>query len=250
MIYLIKFIYQTFLLPPGIFIIVFLLVSLKLLRKHSSLGKILAVFTFLFYLSSTPLVGDLFLHSLEAKYAPPSNVKGDVIVVLGGGATLDTPNLSGKGHLSGSAANRLLTGLQLYHKFHLPILVSGGQVFQNTGREAEIARGILRGLGVPEEKIILENKSLNTLENAQYTKNLLLEHGYHYPILVTSAFHMPRAIKQFEKVGVKVTSYPTDYRTNSTNIFTSNKLVPSAQALEDFSLALKEYLGLLAIRLY
>lgn len=250
MIYFIKFIYNNFLLPPGIFIILLFLLSLKLCRKQPSIAKILTGIILIFYLCTTPLFSNSLMHSLESKYSPPSEVNGDVIVMLGGGATLDTPNIGGKGHLTGVAANRLLTCLQLYQTLHVPIIVSGGQVFEDTGREAEIARSILISLGIPEGKIILESKSLNTTENAVYTKKLLDKYDYQKPILVTSAFHMERAVKQFEKVNTSVIPYPTDYHINISNQFTLGKLRISADKFNNTSLALKEYLGLLALKWY
>lgn len=99
----------------------------------------------MFYLSTTAFFSGILIHSLEDKYRPPAQVKGDVIVMLGGGATLDTPNVSGKGNLSGCAANRLLTCLQLYHALRTPLILSGGRVYQTTGCEAEIAGTILLG---------------------------------------------------------------------------------------------------------
>jgi len=248
--YLIKFIYQTFLLPPGLFIVLFLFLAWRIKRKNPGIAQKIGVLTLAFYLFSTPLVGDRLIHSLESRYQPSSPTGGDVIIMLGGGATLDTPNLNGKGHLSGSAANRLLTSLQLYQKLKVPIIISGGKVFQDTGGEAEIARHILIGAGVPAKKILLEDQSLNTTENAQYTKKVLEKHHYRDPILVTSAFHMLRSVEQFAKAGVKVRPYPTDYYTNMEQRFDFHQLIPSAGALDDVSRALKEYLGLLAIKWY
>ena len=251
MLYFIKFIYQTFLLPPGILLVMLALLSGQLFyKKQRNYAFILLGFTILLYGCVTPLCCNTLIHSLENSYQPPKQIHGDIIVILGGGATLDTPNLHGKGHLSGSAANRLLTCIQLYHQLQVPIIFSGGQVYKTTGVEAEIAKSILLDVGIPKDQIIIENKSLNTTENAIYTKIILDRLKYHQPILVTSAFHMPRAVKQFQKVGVTVTPYPTDYYTNVREDFTFTQLIPSAEALNELSIALKEYIGLLVIKWY
>lgn len=247
MLYLIKFIYTTFILPPGIFIVLLLLLAFKVHAKRFRIALSLYVFTFIFYLFTTPLIGNMLIGSLERQYSPVLPSKGDVIILLGGGATLDTPNIGGKGHLSGHAANRLLTALQIYQKKHLPILVSGGKVYKDTGREADITRNIMLSLGIPEKDIILENKSLNTKENAEFSKRILDKKGFSSPILVTSAFHMPRAVRHFESYGIRVTPFPTDYCTNMSRKITLNKFIPSADALNNVSLALKEYLGILAV---
>ena len=250
LIYFIKFLYSTFLFPPGSIIFALLLLCLYLYRRHSNLTKLVMMITLIFYLTTISLVGDQLIGSLEGKYQPPNDVRGDVIIMLGGGATLDTPNVHGQGHLSGFAANRLLTCVQLYHKLNLPILVSGGKVLETTGSEADIAKTILIGLGVPENKIIVENQSLNTTENARFTKVLLEQYGFIQPILVTSAFHMERSILQFEKVKLSVIPYPTDYQTNLHRSFQPHQLWPSANALLDVSLAFKEYVGILAVHWY
>jgi hypothetical protein len=143
MIYFIKFLYGFFLLPPGFFIVILILLGLWLFhKKYRSFATLLLGMALLLYLSANPFFTNLFIHTLEYSYQPPTKVHGDVIVMLGGGATLDTPNLHSKGHLSGAAANRLLTCIQLFHQLQLPIIISGGQVYQTSGHEAEIAAGI------------------------------------------------------------------------------------------------------------
>jgi Uncharacterized conserved protein len=251
MIYLIKFIYSAFLLPPGIFILVLILLGVWLVRQKrcSSAAFVLGI-SLLLYLSSNSFSGNRLIHTLEQYYQPPAAVHGDIIVMLGGGATLDTPNLYNKGHLYGPAANRLLTCIQLYRKIHVPILICGGQVYRTTGREADIAKQILIDCGIANNKILVENKSLNTTQNAANAQVILNRYHYRHPILVTSAFHMPRAVKQFQKVGIEVISYPTDYHTNKRYRFIIDDLIPSADAFNNFNIALKEYLGLLAVKWY
>ncbi len=250
MLYFIKTIYKTFLLPPGIIIILLAILSFISFRKKQKISNFILVATIVLYLFSTPFVGDFLIGSLEKKHFPSENPKGDVIIMLGGGATLDTPNVNGQGHLSGYAANRLLTVAQLYKKLDIPIIVSGGQVFGFTGKEADIAKEILIGIGIPEEKIITEGKSLNTTQNAEYTKEIIMQYEFRDPIVVTSAFHMPRAVKQFEKVDVHVEGYPTDYQTNINKRYSFYDFVPSASSINDSAIALKEYVGILVIRWY
>jgi uncharacterized SAM-binding protein YcdF (DUF218 family) len=250
LVYFIKFLYSTFLFPPGIIIVGLFFLCLYAFRNHRKLAKIIGAFTLVFYLCTISLLSDRLIGALEKEYQVPRSVEGDVIVMLGGGATLDTPNVNGLGHLSGFAANRLLTSAQLYQKLHIPIILSGGKVLETTGCEAEISKVILLGLGVPEDKIIIEDKSLNTTENAMYTKVLLEKYGFKQPVLVTSAFHMKRSVLQFEKAQVTVLPYPTDYQSNIINQFELHQLWPSAGALLNTSLALKEYVGILAVKWY
>ncbi|MDR3590639.1 MAG: YdcF family protein [Negativicutes bacterium] len=250
MLYLLKFIYGVLLFPPGIFIIALLLAAWWGWRRSGRTAKAVLVITVVFYFCTTGLLAGAVLRSLEGSYAPPGEPRGDVIVMLGGGATLDTPDVGGPGHLSGYAANRLLTTVQLQRKLGVPIIVSGGRVFEDTGLEAEIASRILIGLGVPADKIITETASLNTTQNARYSAALLEQRGLKQPILVTSAFHMRRAVLQFEKAGVAVVPYPADYLVNRSGAFRFSDLWPSAGALQGLVLGLKEYLGLAVIHWY
>jgi uncharacterized SAM-binding protein YcdF (DUF218 family) len=244
MLYITKFIYG-FLLPPGLFILLLLGLSIWLYRQHRWEGKLLLLITIGLYVFSIPYIGDRLIHSLEKRYEPPHELKGDVIVMLGGGATADTPDITGPGHLSGSAANRLLTAARLYRETKLPIIVSGGSVFSDTGIEAEIAKRQLMDLGVPKESIITEAKSLNTKQNALNTKAIMDRLKLKHPILVTSAFHMDRAVKNFERAGIKVQPYPTDYKKSFDMRTHANNFVPVSYSYT--GTALKEYFGILTL---
>lgn len=250
LVYLIKFLYSAFILPPGIFILALIIFSIKIYKYKAKLGKNLLILTLVFYIFTTPFLDNPIIRLLESKYTVPNNPKGDVIVMLGGGATLDTPNLNFNGHLSGFAANRLITSAQLYKKLNIPIIISGGKVFKSTGTESEIAKNILINLGIPENSIITENKSINTTENAKYTKQILDKYNFKNPILVTSAFHMNRAVIQFKKFNVNVLPFPTDYQTNIHESIELNDFIPSSDSLLKLSLSIKEFIGIAASRSY
>lgn len=247
MIYFIKFVY-SFVLPPGIFVVLLGLLALWLLwKKQRGSASLLFTVTLLLYLASTPLVADPLMRTLESRYPQPSQADGDVIVVLGGGAVQGTPDIDGEGNMGGSAANRLLTAVRLHRLTGLPILFSGGQVYADSGNEGDVARRQLAGLGVEEEDILIENRSLTTEQNAEYTVELMKEHGLSRPVLVTSGFHMPRAVTQFRRYGMEVQPFPTDYQSSadSAAVWYPGKLAPSAGAIDKVSLVLKEYLGAL-----
>jgi uncharacterized SAM-binding protein YcdF (DUF218 family) len=247
--YIIKFIYSALLFPPGCFILGLLLFAWWRHRQRRPAGMPLLLALCL-YLASAGFVGGSVLHSLETRYTPPAQVIGDVIIVLGAGATLDTPNVDSRGHLGGSAANRLLTGVQLYHKLGVPIIFSGGQIFATDGNESEVAKNILLTLGVPAGKIIAESASLNTADNARYTAAILRQQGFKNPILVTSAYHMERSVRQFAKAGVTVVPYPTDYQGNIESRFHHTILWPTTRSMQELVTGLKEYIGIAAVTWY
>lgn len=247
MIYFIKFVY-SFVLPPGLFVVLLLGMTIWLWRRSRRPALVLLGITFLLYLSMTPLIGNLLMTGLERQYDKPELIQGDVIVVLGGGATSGTPDIDGEGNMYGSAANRLLTAVRLYRQTGLPILFSGGQVFADSGNEANIAKRQLMGLGVPETDILTENRSLNTEQNAANTAALMESKGLSHPILVTSAFHMPRAMIYFKDSGLLPLAYPTDYTVSLEGRLYTAKFSPSPSATNNTGTALKEYLGCLAAR--
>lgn len=203
----------TFALPPGLFLLIFLWMAVKLWRRRQKeIAAVIFVVTLLFYAISTPYLSAALMRNLEAAYPLPENPSGDVIVLLGGGAMKGTPDMDGTGGLTDVSAARLLAAARLYHRLHVPILFTGGKVLEDGASEAEIARRYLLGLGVPDRDVLLETKSRTTGENAIYTAAMLKEFGFSNPLLVTSAFHMKRSVLNFENNGVSVTPFPVGYR--------------------------------------
>ncbi len=100
-------------------------------------------------------------------------------------------------------------------------------------------------MGVPAERITTEDRSRNTAENARFTMRLIAPKPGERWLLVTSAFHMPRAVGSFRAVGFPVIPYPVDYWTTDTDF----DLAPRSEAVENLSrvdLAVKEWIGLAA----
>lgn len=250
MLYLIKIAY-TMVFPPGIIILLLFCTALWLQQKKEYLGTLLVGLTaILLCVSAMPYFSNSLLHSIERRYAPPDQVSGDVLVVLMGGATLNTPDplTKGTGYLTGNSAARVLTVAELYQSTKLPILLSGGQVFPDSGNESQIAKRHLIALGVPEAAITMDDTSRNTEENAQHTAAILADRGWQHPILITSAFHMPRSVKQFQTLKVDILPFPTDYMAEQDQLVRIGNFVPSASGLAQTAIALKEYLGLLAAK--
>ena len=249
MVYFLKF-GASWLLPPGIFIVALFALAWYAWKKRGEkkIAALLFGLTFAFYLLCTSVVAERTLGWLEQAYLPPAEPQGDVIIMLGGGAMPDSPDVDGVGALCSSPANRLLTAVRLQRKLGVPILLSGGQVYEDTGAEAKIARRILIDLGVPEEQILVETRSVNTTQNARYSAEILRAQDLTQPILVTSAFHMKRAVLNFEKQGVDVVPYPADYQVTHHPVFHYTKLRPQTEALLDNVTVLQETLRTLVTR--
>ena len=233
MVYLLKF-GASWILPPGIFIIFLIILTIYLTRYSVKLSLIVGILTLIFYLMCTGFVAERTMGWLEQKYSPPAVEElnsADVIIMLGGGAISDSQDVDGEGPLCASPANRLLTAVRLHKIFNLPVLLSGGQVYSDSGAEALIALRILQSLNVPPEKILIEGKSVNTTQNAIFSAQILREKNFHKPILVTSAFHMRRAVLNFNQQGFEVIPYPTDFLVPREPKFHYTKLRPQAEAL-------------------
>ncbi len=249
MVYFLKF-GASWVLPPGVFIVALFALAWYAWKRRGEkrLAALLFALTFVFYLLCTSFVAERTLGWLEQAYLPPAEPAGDVIIMLGGGAMPDSPDVDGVGALCASPANRLLTAVRLQRKLGVPILLSGGQVYEDTGAEAKIARRMLIDLGVPEEQILVETRSVNTTQNARYSAEILRAQGLTQPILVTSAFHMKRAVLNFKKQGIDVVPYPADYQVTHHPVFHYTKLRPQTEALLDNVTVLQETLRTLVTR--
>ncbi len=200
---------------------------------------------------------------LERKFAVVEAPQAEVIVVLGGATRppfppRPLPEVSEEG-------DRLIYAAELYRMGAAPrILVSGGRIGWLRGggpeeTEAADMTALLTRLGVPETAIWQEPLAENTYENALYSRALLAEKGIDRVILVTSAFHMPRAVAVFEKQGFEVIPAPTDFFTAGSAVDVTTApdqlaariyyFLPQSEQLEITTIALKEYLGRVIYRL-
>lgn len=146
-------------------------------------------------------------------------------------------------------ADRIIEAVRLYHEGSIDrILISGGAADINNPEYNEglsLAR-LAMDLRVLEEDILLENQSRNTYENAKFSKNVIPENDQDF-LLITSAFHMPRALRCFEKQGISVQPYPVDFQVDSSTTFSD--FLPSDKALRKWNILIKELVGLVTYKL-
>ena len=217
-------------------------------RRFVSIGAILLLFAGL-----SPL-GNALILPLEDRFpradldapAPPTG-----FVILGGaedrlvGTARNVPALN-------EAAERMVEAAILARRFpEAKIAFSGGDsgVLYQTGNEAEGAESLLTALGVPRDRLILEAKSRDTYENAVFLKEELAKQGELGPgarwLLITSAYHMPRAIGAFRKAGFDIEAWPVDYRTRGRSDL-SRPFDKVSEGLRRVDVATREWAGLLA----
>lgn len=240
----------AWLLPPGI-VLLLLFAAVFCCRKSKEQRWFVMIFILL-YLCSIRAFSDNLIKSLENQYDQPVLTAlrdAQAIVVLGGGSYSGVSDFDGEGQISADTANRLFMGLRLHKTLVLPIIFSAGKVFSYSASGADIAYRLLKASGVEDKYLIMENRSRNTAGNAKLTKEICEKQKYDKVILVTSAYHMPRSVALFKREGVNVIPYPTDYRTDKNPVLNAFAFTPSADSLYDTSTAVKEYLGLLAVKM-
>lgn len=244
----------AFVMPPGGIISLLILLNIYLYWKKIS-GKIfLTGIIVLFYLLSIQFTAFYLIKPLENMYTNYSVEElqmqnHDVIIMLGGGAINNIADIDGDGQVSGYVANRMISSMRLSKQLDLPIILSGGKVFADTGREADIEQRIFKGMGMAEDKLILENQSRNTVENARNSKKIMQQYNFTQPILITSGFHMPRSMMIFKREGIKPIHYVTDYQLSGKLAWSIFNFVPNNGAFNNSCMAIREYMGILALKI-
>lgn len=193
----------------------------------------------LLFVLSLPIVGDSLLRSLEAE---PLDLRrageAHAIVLLGGGRYLDAPEYGGD-TAGRYTLVRLRYAARLQRETGLPLLVTGGRPSGGLLPEGEIMRRVLEEeFKVPVHWI--ETESNTTRENAIFSSRILQAAGVKRILLVSHAWHMPRAVEAFSRTGLEVIPAPTVFaRPQPTPL----SFLPNAAAMENSGNALHEWIG-------
>jgi uncharacterized SAM-binding protein YcdF (DUF218 family) len=196
----------------------------------------------------TPL-GNALIYPLEERFPPWDVSRGepDGIVVLGGAIGPDISALRGTPDLN-EAAERITVVAELARKYpEARIIYSGGngRLVLRVGTEAEVALRLFESFGIARSRLVAEDKSRNTVENAVFSKALADPKPGERWLLVTSGYHMPRAIGTFRQAGFPVEAYPVDWRTRGP-IDLVMPMESVAAGLGRTDTALHEWVGLVA----
>ncbi len=240
---------KTLILPPGVNLLL-LLVALVCWWRYRRFAICLAALSMLSLAAmSTPWVAHALARQLERPYPPVSPEQvlagADAIVVLGGGRYRAAAEFGGVDMLSNHGLVRLRYAAHLHRQTGLPLLVSGGVVY-NPELEAEadiMARSLRESFGLAATWV--EPNSSTTRENARYSAEILAAAGVRRIALVSHAMHMRRAVREFSRHGLSVLPAPTGYTGTNLNP-PLLRLLPSVDALHISRSALHEWLGYLA----
>lgn len=214
-------------------------------RRQRAAGTVLLVLAALLWTASVRPVSDALKHGLTAGVAVPGpKVSGDVIVLLGGGGDDRATDIWGRPGVAGlDTTVRVVAAARLQKRLGIPVIASGGSPFGENVPEAAVMGRMLRDLGVPSDRILLEDRSRDTGENAQFVKRICDRRGFRRPLLVSSMFHLRRARMVFRRIGLPVTAVSYETPMAHPPAYGWQDFMPGS-ASGDVALYLKEYFGI------
>ncbi len=195
-------------------------------------------------LQSLPPVSGALMASLEERAGPVIQGKdgAQAIVVLSGGLATDAPEYGGDS-AGARTLLRLRYGALLARRYDLPLLVAGGRPHQATRSEAAVMADILENEFAVKVRW-QETQSRTTAENAAMSAEILGAAGIRRVVLVTQAFHMPRAARLFRAAGIEVVPAPTNFTAMRRSALVPSDFLPQVSALQNSYYALHEWLGI------
>lgn len=169
-------------------------------------------------------------------------------IILLGGAVEATESVARDQIVANDSAERVLDTIRLAHRYpSARILISGGggTVFGTGTAEAPVIAKFLTSVGISKERLLIEDRSRTTDENAVFSMEMVKPREGERWLLVTSAWHMPRAVGVFEKAGFPVVPYPVDYRTAG-GLGKQRPFAFISEGLRRLDVGTKEWAGLVA----
>ncbi len=241
-----------FAIPSNFIILVGIVGALLLRTRFTQAGwRLVIASLILLAIAGLSPIGNALILPLEQRFPVWDASRGapDGIVVLGGAVSADIAAARNDVALN-EAAERLTATADLARRYpNARIIYSGGEGnLLYGGNESEGALRLFKQLGLAAGRVVTEDKSRNTVENAMLTKQIAGPKPGERWLLVTSAYHLPRAVGVFRQVGFAVEAYPVDWRTRGTQ----DMLRPFStvgEGLRRTDTAVREWAGLVVYRL-
>ena len=220
----------SFMLYPLSIAILLALAGFALFKRHKRAAKILFVTSFVWiFLISSSFFSNWLLAGLESEYKPIKELpKGVEYIVL----------------LGGDSKRRAWEALRLYRLATNAKIITSGYSAKGQVPEAQKSAKLLESVGVAKEDILMQSDVKDTIEEAESLKRRLGEQPF---FLVTSAYHMPRAMRIFRKFRLNAIAAPTDFNDPAEGGVIS---LLSGRELDKTQKALHEYLGLLWLKIF
>lgn len=237
-------------LQPGNLLVILLVVATFLIwkgRRTAGLSILISCMVIYLLVMFGPLTNWLMV-PLEKRFSVYSNDDRhgpySGIIILAGAERIRYSSSHQQVTLSG-AGERLIEAARLARKFPaLPVIYCGGEKIDGMMSEVDIARKFFVGAGIDLNRIRFDDKSYNSHTNAIEAKKRIRPNEDGKWLLVTSAFHMPRAVGAFRKAGIAIQPFPVDYRTGFNGPFLHEPNF--ARNLYQLDFAVHEWVGLLA----
>ena len=220
-------------------LLVIAIISKDKKRKH----RFLIAAVILLFIFSNAFLFNRFAKLWDVRpYEVKSTDHYNCAIVLGG---FSGGGYNEKGHFN-PAADRFIQGIKLLSAgkvSHLLITGGNGSLNPDGFREGPWVKTQLEELKFPDSALLIEGDSKNTIENARFSKTLLKQSHLSGPyLLVTSAFHMRRALMIFKKEGINVIPYPCNF-IRSDKVGFDDFFIPDAEKLAAWNIYLKEVIG-------
>ena len=249
MFYINKFVW-FFMQPITIVLCLIILGTILVIKekKKYAIASFSLAFGLLYFFSTLTSICLLGL-PLERKYIGYEQIENvpnaDAIVALGGGMS-KAPNM--KYPDMSDAADRVWHAARLWKASKAPLIILSGT------HEEESSKTLLLDLGIPKSAILVDNESRNTYENSRFTEDVIKSHKISNSspkvIVVTSAWHLPRAIGNFSKTTLTPIPSPADFKVSTLygNADWWDFILPSSESFLFSSAMVKEWIGRLARR--
>lgn len=237
---------------------IFILLFISNLTKNQKLKKraLLSILIILTILSNPWFVNRLYVFYEQPTISLAQNEHYTWGIVLGGGMIRPNDDEQTNKINVGETADRFIQPILLYKAGKIKkILITGGntsigKLKVDKGHETNDVKQLMISMGVNPKDIYIETKARNTRENALYSAQLLKNYLKKEEILlITSAMHMPRSIRCFEKVGFEVKAYPVDKKGSKNESGLLDLITPSDQNLSRTSQLIREISGLIIYKI-
>ncbi len=233
-----------FLIMPLSFSLVLALIGVVLIKGNRRIGQGLILFALLLlYVLSLGRTADIILKPLEGRYPllKDEQITADAVVVPGGGS-VDLDWFGSQPVPNAETLSRLVVGVELAKRLRVPLVLCGGngEPFATKVNDADAMQRAASAMGMPGDRMIVENASRNTLENSFAVRKLVKGDRI---VLATSAYYMRRAEAMFARRGFTVIPAPTFLHVQ-TRKFSFNSFIPKAGALDSSTVGIAEWVSM------
>lgn len=245
--------FLSFLAMPLTIVLLFLIAGMFYIKKAQG-RKLMTTGLVLLLFFTNQFIANYAMYLWEPEYKLIDSLpRFDVGIVLTGVTNLNKTATDRTFFNKG--ADRATHAMQLYKLGKIKkILITGGQGLHptNPNAEADLLADFMVTAGVARADLLIENKAVNTRQNALFAKEVLEKQAAGVKdelLLITSAFHMKRSKACFDHVGLATVSYPVDYYASDPQLTFKTLFQPSPDALLNWHILFKEWIGIIAYKL-